>query len=107
MLILMSLSSLGGNTAPVYSLDRQGYYQIPRKTQMLGVSPEITFYVGSNFQQKYPAYSDQYRRVERAVELDYREKLGMACGAEKELRNRRIYQVSERLVNYDLGATSS
>jgi len=33
------------------------------------------------------------RQIERAVEVDYREQLGVQCASEKEFKHRRIFQV--------------
>jgi hypothetical protein len=56
------------------------------------VSPKIPFYVNNAFQASYPVYSSNYKQVERAVEMDYREQLSVRCGSEREFKNRRVYQ---------------
>lgn len=93
LLVLMSFSSLGGNQQQqIYSLRQEGSYNIPRKTSTYGISPDIPFYVGNSFVTSYPSYSNNYKQVERSVEMDYREQLSIRCGSEREFKNRRLYQ---------------
>ena len=94
MLALMSFSSLGGGgQQQVYSLHKQGQFLISKKTHVQGVSPNIPFYVNSNFERAHPPYSSSYRQVEKLVENDFREQLGVRCASEREYKQRKKYQV--------------
>lgn len=96
LMILMSFSSFSSNSnAPVFQLSPQGVYQRERTTHMNGISPDIKFYVNpAQFDTIYKPRSEQYRRVEKEVESEYKHFLGMKCGNEKTYRNNRMYQVS-------------
>jgi curved DNA-binding protein CbpA len=96
MLIFMTFSSYGGNGsgggAPsVYSLHPQGSHQIKLFTSN---EKPISFYVNDKFQTTYRKGTQEYIRVEKQVEQDYREYLGLKCGQEQDYRQTRIYQVS-------------
>eukprot|EP01034_Spumella_vulgaris_P033371 gene33371-41182_t len=66
LMILMSFSSFSSNTSsPVFQLSPQGVYQREKHTQMRGVSPDIKFYVNTQFDSIYKLNSDTYRRVEK------------------------------------------
>lgn len=69
--------------------------QMPRKTMARGVVPDIPYYVSANFQAAYPTFSDNFRRVEKAVEVEFRDKLALDCGSEKQRKNGLLYQVSD------------
>lgn len=93
LLILMSFSSFGGRQQQLYSLRRDGQYSLKKSTHTEGVSPDIAFWVPPTFERSHPAYSPSYRQVERAVEVDYREQLGVQCASEREFKHRRMFQV--------------
>ena len=97
LLILMSFSSLGGRQQQLYSLRRDGQYSLKKTTHLENVSPDIPFWVPPTFDRSHPSYSPLYRQVERAVEVDYREQLGVQCASEREFKHRRIFQVRTAL----------
>ena len=96
LMLLMSFSSFSGSgNQPVFSLYPQGVLQRPRATSMAGVSPDIKFYVDSNFERTYKPYSDVYRKIEKQVESEYKQNLAHKCTNEKSYRKNRLYQVGE------------
>lgn len=94
LMLLMSFSSFGGNTTqPVFSLHPQGMLQKQRTTSVAGVSPDIKFYVDSNFERTYKPYSEVYKKIEKQVEGEYKQSLAHKCTNEKSYRKNRMYQV--------------
>lgn len=96
LMILMSFSSFTSNSsAPLFQLSPQGVYQMERRTSMSGISPEIKYYVNSQFDSLYKSSSGSnpdLRRIEKEVELEYKHFLGLKCGNEKTYKNNRLYQ---------------
>jgi DnaJ homolog subfamily B member 12 len=93
LMLLMSFSSFSTNShAPVFQLSPQGTYMRERFTSAPGVSPDIKYYVNQQFDSQYKPRSEQFRRVEKEVESEYKHFLGMKCGNEKTFRNNRLYQ---------------
>eukprot|EP01041_Mallomonas_annulata_P006548 gene6548-13244_t len=93
ILFLMSFSSMrsgGGET--VYSLVQQGRLLVPQFTSTPGVVENIPYYVNDQFFMKYGRSSADLRRVEKAVENDFRETLARKCNGEREYKNRMTYQ---------------
>ena len=95
LMILMSFSSFSSNnTAPMFSLSPHGTYQREKATSMHGVSPNIKYWVNSQFDSVQSKMStDTYRRFEKEVEGEYKHALGVQCGNEKTVKNNRMYQV--------------
>jgi hypothetical protein len=94
LMLIMSFSSFSGTSQqPVFSLYPQGVLQRPRATSMQGISPDIKFYVDSNFERTYKPYSEVYRKIEKQVETEYKQGLAHKCANEKAYRKNRIYQV--------------
>ena len=94
LMLLMSFSSFGGSgNQPVFSLYPQGVLQRQRTTQMNGISPDIKFYVDSNFERTYKPYSEVYKKIEKQVEMEYKQSLAHKCSNEKAYRKNRVYQV--------------
>ncbi len=95
LMILMSFSSFSSNSnsQPMFSLSPHGTYQREKATSMQGISPNIKFYVNSQFDQAYSKMSgDTYRRFEKEVESEYKHVLGVKCGNEKTIKNSKMYQ---------------
>jgi len=93
LLVLMSLSSFGGqSSAPLYSFQPQGTYQIEKLTKSPGVSQDIKYYVNDQFDKMYRPVTDTYRRIERQIETDYKQALGYKCSNEKAYKSNRKYQ---------------
>jgi len=93
MLFLMSSPWLSGSSnQPVYSLTSTNTYAFKRETRTPGVVPNIPFYVTQQFRTNFPEHSNEYKRVERSVEADYRDLLVSKCHKEKEYKMHRIYQ---------------
>jgi curved DNA-binding protein CbpA len=95
-MLLLTFSSYGSNSyqQPVYSLSPQGIFQRERGTQSRGVSPDIKYYVSSQFEQAYRPNTDLLRRLEKEVESDYKVYLDNRCSNEKAYRNSKLYQVT-------------
>ena len=95
LMILMTLSSFGGNSSPpAFSLHPQGTYQLRKTTDSrYGVSPGIEYYVNNQFDSLFK-HSDKMYRVEKEVENEYKQYLASLCGQQKQIRSNKIYQAN-------------
>jgi DnaJ-class molecular chaperone len=94
IMLLITFSSYGSNyNQPVFALSPQGVYQRERATTSRGVSQDIKYYVNSQFEQVYRANTDSFRRLEKEVEAEYKQYIGMKCNNEKSYKTNKIYQV--------------
>lgn len=96
LLFLMSFSSFGsfGGSAPSYYLHPYGSHTTKRSTSIPGISKGIPYYVDRSFQQKYvhSGNVDALRKVEKMVEVDYKEELLIKCQSEREFKRRKTYR---------------
>jgi DnaJ homolog subfamily B member 12 len=96
LLFLMSFSSFGsfGGSAPSYYLHPYGSHITKRTTSIPGISKGIPYYVDRSFQQKYvhSGNVDALRKVEKMVEVDYKEELLIKCQSEREFKRRKTYR---------------
>lgn len=91
LLFLMSMSSMGSHSnPPPFSLRKTNTYPIPRKTSLQGIVSDIPYFVSPSFQQQYSSYSENFYRVEKAVEADFKESLATNCVYEKKQRSFKI-----------------
>lgn len=99
LLLLMSFSSFGSfHQTPIYSLSPYGQFTWRRTTSAAGISKGIPYYVDSTFGSKYSSSTrlSELRSVEKDIEAEYKELLGMRCQNEKETRRRKVYQARFR-----------
>lgn len=92
IMFLMTFSSFGSYQQQVYSLKPQGSFMIPRATAMKGVIPDIPFYVNREFSKYHPPNTDKLRKLEQAVEMEYKENLEINCQHERQFKSRRQYE---------------
>lgn len=91
VLVLMSFFSGGSRNEQIFALTQHGRLVVPRTTSVSGVVGNIPYYVSDQFFAKYSRPSE-LRKVERAVEAEYREVLARKCNAEREYKQRVAYQ---------------
>jgi hypothetical protein len=92
LLIVMSLSNLGGSSsASPFSLYQHGSYQFERKTKAVNVIPGIPYFVSKDFEGTMGP-KDKLR-VEKAVESSYAESKAQQCVYDTEKKVRRINHV--------------
>ena len=104
IMILLTFTNYSSNyNQPLYSFTPQGQYQHERYTSARGVSPDIKYYVNSQFLSQYPKKeSENMRKIEKEVENEYKYYLQQRCSNEKAHRNSLLYQVT-----YLLSSSSS
>jgi DnaJ family protein B protein 12 len=106
LLIIMSLSNMGGSPASPYALHKHDSYTIERKTSHVsGVVPNIPYFVASGFIEKHPLHSKDLYRVEKAVVSSFAEYNAQQCAYETEKKSRSIYYVSTVSYNHHLNVT--
>lgn len=92
LLIVMSLSNLGGpSAASPFSLYKHDSYQFERRTKTVNVIPDIPYFVSKDFDETIGP-KDRLR-VEKAVESSYAETQAQQCVYDTEKKIRRINNV--------------
>lgn len=91
-ILLLSFSSFSTPQQPMFSLNRQGIYQIKKATTFLQQPTPITFYVNEQFDRSFPKFSDALRKVEAEVDREYKSMLSTKCKNERVFKNNRVYQ---------------
>lgn len=98
MLVLMTFSTFGGQNggqAP-FALSPHGSYQIKRTTNLKGISLGIPYYVNSKFHELYGGSKDGVFRVEKSVELNFKEELIARCNQEQDYKAKKVMQARYR-----------
>lgn len=112
MLILMTFGGFGAETkantySSVYSLQPVGSKVIPRYTKSYNVVQNIPYYVNEKFAHSVGRNSYELPRVERQVEMDYRDKLQSKCHGEREHKNSKVYKARRSQRKEDLEAAKT
>lgn len=91
ILFLMSFSSFGSySSSPPFFLSPYGSHVFRRMTKASNyVSPDIPYYVDSTFESKYEINRELIRKIEKQVEMDYKENLNIKCLNEREFHRRK------------------
>jgi DnaJ family protein B protein 12 len=97
IMLLMTFSNYSGSyNQPIFSFVPQGSYQHERYTTSRGISPDIKYYVNSEFLKTYPTKhkeNETFRKIEKEVENEYKHHLQQKCSNEKAYSNNLKYQV--------------
>jgi DnaJ family protein B protein 12 len=97
IMLLMTFSNYSGSyNQPIFSFVPQGSYQHERYTATRGISPDIKYYVNSEFLKTYPTKNKEnetFRKIEKEVETEYKHYLQQKCSNEKAYSNNLKYQV--------------
>lgn len=94
IMLLMTFSNYSGNyNQPIFSFSPQGSYQHEISTSSRGISPDIKYYVNSDFLKQHQRKdSDGYRKIEKEVESEYKHYLQQKCSNEKAYKSNLNYQ---------------